>query len=119
MMACWTRRSCLLSHQDLATGNSFVQKPRMSLHLVANGQISFEVCRAEMSFQNKAGAPLRKASDERQFTDVQADGPADTCGARAHRHEDQATHYDDMGGRGSQESAGSQQSELRTEAVFA
>lgn len=87
----------------------------MSLHLVTNGQIPFEVCRAEMSFQNKAGAPLRKASDERQLTDVQADGPADTCGARAHRHEDQATHYDDMGG--SQESAGSQQSELRTETL--
>lgn len=28
---------------------------------------------------------------------MQADDPANTCGARAHRHEDQATHYDDMG----------------------
>ncbi|ELK25321.1 hypothetical protein MDA_GLEAN10020721 [Myotis davidii] len=82
----------------------------MSLHLVTNGQIPFEVCRVEMSFQNKAGAPLRKASDERQLTDVQADGPADTCGARAHRHEDQATHYDDMGGHKSQQAASSRSS---------
>lgn len=67
-------------------------------------------------FPKQSWGPLRKASDERQLTDIQADDPADTCGARAHRHKDQATYYDEWG---SQESAGSQQSELRSETIFA
>lgn len=44
--------------------------------------------------KTKLGPP-QKASDERQLPDVQADDPADTCGAQAHRHEGQATHDDD------------------------
>lgn len=97
------------------------KSPGVSLHLVTNGQIPFEVCGRGTPFQNKAKTPFRKDGDERQPTDMQDSGPCRDVGGLVHRHEDQAMHYGDTEGRSwcSQESAGSQELELRTETVSA